>query len=251
MGAPVLSQSDLLFAIVGLLLGGILKGATGAGSPVIGVPVLAVIFNVPMAVAIFTIPNLATNIWQGWHFRGSQLSRRFTLTFAGAGALGAGIGSLLLAFLPGEALMGIVAGVVLLYIAFRLFRPGWSLSRPLANRLCAPAGLVGGMMQGAGGISAPVSVTFLNAMKLERGQFIATISVFFCAMSVVQIPTLAGLGILTPRIAALSLGAMIPLFAGMPLGTWLATRISREAFDKVILVLLGVIALKLLYDAVV
>lgn len=244
-----MTTSDILLALIGLGLGGILKGATGAGSPVVGVPVLTIIFNVPMAVAIFTIPNLLTNLWQGWQFHGHQISRRFTLVYAGAGAVGAGIGSVLLAFLPGEALMGVVAGVVLLYIAFRLLRPGWNLARPVADKLCAPVGLIGGMMQGAGGISAPVSVTFLNAMRLERGQFIATISVFFCAMSLVQIPALVGLGILTPQIAALSAAALIPLLGGMPIGAWLARRISKEAFDKLILALLGVIALKLIYDA--
>ncbi len=245
-----MSLSDVVMALLGLGLGGILKGATGAGAPVIGVPVLAMIFNVPMAVAIFTIPNLATNIWQGWHFRRSQISGRFTLIFAGTGALGAGIGSILLAFLPSAVLMGVVAGVVLLYIAFRLMRPNWQLARPLADRLCAPVGLIGGMMQGAGGISAPVSVTFLNAMRLDRGQFIATIAVFFCAMSLVQIPLLAQFGIMTGEIALLSLAAMVPLIGGMPIGAWLARRISKEAFDKIILALLGVIALKLLGDAI-
>ena len=87
-------------------------------------------------------------------------------------------------------------------------------------------------------------------MRLERGQFIATISVFFCAMSLVQIPALIGLGILTPQIAALSGAAMVPLFGGMPIGAWLARRISKVSFDKIILVLLGVIALKLIYDAI-
>ena len=130
-----MSSSDILLALIGLGLGGILKGATGAGAPVIGVPVLAVIFNVPMAVAIFTVPNLLTNLWQGWQFRKSQISRRFTLIYAGAGALGAGIGSLLLAFLPGAVLMGVVACVVLLYIAFRLMRPNWHLARPLADTM--------------------------------------------------------------------------------------------------------------------
>ena len=87
-------------------------------------------------------------------------------------------------------------------------------------------------------------------MKLDRREFIATITMFFCAMSVVQIPTLAGLGILTPQVALLSAGAMIPLFAGMPVGAWLAQRISKAAFDRLILVLLAVIALKLIYDAI-
>jgi len=244
-----MTLQDLLLAAFGIGLGGVLKGATGAGAPVVGVPVLVLLFNVPTAIALFTIPNLATNVWQGWRFWKHRISTKFTLLFAGSGALGAGVGSLLLAFLPGDVLMGVVASVVLLYIAFRLARPDWRLADRPARRLAAPAGFVGGMLQGAGGLSAPVSVTFLNAMRLERAQFIATIAVFFVAMSVVQIPTLAGLGILTPHLALMSLGAMVPLFAGMPVGAWLARHVSKEAFDRVILALLAIIALKLLYDA--
>ena len=55
---------------------------------------------------------------------------------------------------------------------------------------------------------------------------------------------------MTPQIAALSGAAMVPLLGGMPIGAWLARRISKESFDKIILVLLGVIALKLIYDAI-
>ena len=240
---------SLAIAALGLALGGVLKGATGAGSPVIGVPVLVLLYDVPLAVAIFTLPNLLSNIWQGWAYRKSQISRRFTVIFALAGAIGAGIGSLLLAFLPGEALMGGVAAMVFLYILFRLARPGWRLEEPLALRLVAPVGLIGGVMQGAGGISAPVSVSFLNAMKLDRPAFIATISVFFTAMALVQVPALAGLGILTPERALLSLAAMVPLIGAMPLGSWLARHVSRESFDRIILVLLAAIAARLLYQA--
>jgi uncharacterized protein len=207
-------------------------------------------FNVPMAVALFTIPNLMTNLWQGWQFRTSQISRRFTWMFAGGGVLGALVGSFLLAALPGEVLMATVAGATLLYIAFRLARPGWRLAPATADALSGPVGVVGGILQGAGGMSAPVSVTFLNAMGLPRPQFIATISVFFAMMSVVQIPTLAALGILTGERALLSLLALVPLFAGMPVGAWLARHISVRTFDRVTLVVLGVIAVKLIFDAV-
>ena len=39
-------------------------------------------------------------------------------------------------------------------------------------------GAGGGVLQGSAGLSAPVSITFLNSMKLERNQFIPTISVY-------------------------------------------------------------------------
>ena len=99
----------------------------------------------------------------------------------------------------------------------------------------------------AGGISAPVSVTFLNALKMERAAFIATISIFFVAMSAVQIPTLISLGILTQDRLLFSVFALIPLLGGMPIGAWIARHVDAAIFDKVVLALLFVVALKLIF----
>ena len=228
-----------LIAALGIAAGGFLKGATGAGAPVVGVPILVLVFDVQKAVAIFSVINLLSNIWQ-----------RFVWWFAAAGGAGAAAGSVLLATLPTEVLMATLAGVVAAYIVLRLSRPHWQLSWETARRIGPAVGFIGGTMQGAGGISAPVSVTFLNAMRLGRAEFIGTISVFFLAMSVFQIPVLVGFGILTWERTFLALLGMIPLFVGIPLGSWAARYLSKEAFDKAILVLLAVIAVKLLWDAV-
>jgi uncharacterized protein len=241
---------SLILVLIAFGLGGILKGATGAGAPIIAVPVMTLFFGAPFAVAVFSIPNLVTNIWQGWHFRQHRLPGPLMLHFALAGALGAGLGSLMLAWLPTEALTLTVALSVLAYVAFRALRPGWRLSLARAETLAAPMGVLGGILQGAAGLSAPVSLSFLNAIKLERPQFIVTISVFFFAMAVVQVPMLAGLGILTGERFLLSCLALIPLVAAMPLGAWLARCLSAQTFDRVILALLTVLSLRLIWQTV-
>lgn len=238
---------SLALAAFAVFLGGILKGATGAGSPVVAVPILSLLYSVPFAVAIFVLPNLMSNLWQGWQYRAHATRPWFIAGFALAGGLGAGIGSVMLARLPAEALMLGVALVVLLYIAFRLARPNWQLSRLWGDRLVLPMGVLGGIMQGAGGISAPVSVTFLNALRLDRAVFITTISVFFAMMSVVQIPALWALGLLGPERLFQGLLAFGLLFAGMPVGERLARHMSASAFDRVMLALLAVISLRLVW----
>lgn len=240
---------DLILAALGLALGGFLKGATGAGAPVVGVPILALIFDVQQAVAIFAVLNFFSNVWQFWDYRMHISPLGFSVTFAGTGAVGAVAGSLLLAALSTDTLMGGLAGVVFLYIALRLLRPGWHLGRVAGNRLAAPTGFVAGVMQGAGGISAPVSITFLNALRLERAEFVATISVFFLAMAAMQIPTLVSLGILTGERLGLAVVAAIPMFGAMPLGECAARHVSKATFDKIILALLALIALRLAYGA--
>lgn len=241
---------SLLIGFLGIALGGFLKGATGAGAPVVGVPILALAFGVPKAVAIFALLNLFSNAWQAWTYRSHLGSRRFIVIFAIAGGLGAAAGTVLLASLPTDILMGGLASIVFLYIALRLARPDWTLARQLGETLGGPMGFLAGLMQGAGGISAPVSVTYLSAMRLERTEFIATISAFFFVMSILQVPTLVSFGILTWDRVALAALATIPLFAAMPLGEWAARHVSRETFDKLILLLLAVVALRLGYAAI-
>lgn len=232
-----------------LAAGGILKGATGAGAPVLAVPAIAMTFDVKFAVVILVVPNLLTNLWQGWRFRHALLPAPFVVGFAGAGAAGVVAGTVILAFLSQQLLSLIVAGAVLAYILVRIALPNWQIAYTLGQKLSVPMGFLAGLLQGASGLSAPASLSFLNAMRLERPKFIGTISAFFVAITSFQIVTLIHFGLLSAHYALISLAAFLPLFAFMPVGAALAKRFSRENFDRVILVLLGCIALKLVYDA--
>ncbi|TYB85170.1 sulfite exporter TauE/SafE family protein [Oceaniovalibus sp. ACAM 378] len=239
----------LAAVLLALVLGGMLKGATGAGAPVISVPVLAAVFDIRIAIVIMATPNLLTNIWQMWQFRGHGIGRAFTLGFAIAGAVGATLGTVILASLPLEALQLSTALVVIAYIALRLIRPDLSLLRTTADRIVLPMGFAAGILQGAAGVSAPISVSFLNAMRLSRPAFIATISAFFVVMSVVQVPVLFAYDLMTWQLFGVGALALVPLFAGMPLGAAAAERIGPKGFDRIILVFLGLLACRLIWTA--
>ncbi|MCH8466783.1 MAG: sulfite exporter TauE/SafE family protein [Roseinatronobacter sp.] len=241
---------SILLAVLAILLGGVMKGAIGAGVPVIAAPALTMLFNVQTAVVILVVPNLLSNIWQAWQFRAQAMPRRFLVLFAGGGMLGVAVGTWVLAVLPQESLSLLVALAVIAYIGLRLAKPGWTLARDTANRLCGPAGVVGGFLQGATGISAPASITFLNAMKLPREAFIGTISIFFVAMTAMQIPALWSVGLLSMEKLALGFGALGLVFLSMPLGNWLGKRASPKVFDIIMLGTLGAIAIKIVIETV-
>ncbi|MFT5060941.1 MAG: putative membrane protein YfcA, partial [Polaromonas sp.] len=237
--------SSYVAIFAALALGGVLKGATGAGVPVIAVPVIAAFVDVRFAVMVMVVVNLMTNTRQIWTFRDTRLPEGFALRFGLAGAMGALIGTGLLVWLPEEVLSAMLAGLVFAYIGLRLARPDFRLSMEVARRFVIPVGAIGGVFQGAAGISAPVSVSFLNAIRLERPVFIFTVSVFFVSMGVVQLPALLLSGLMTLPIFALSFLAIIPVIAFMPLGNWLGQRASPQVFDRVILVFLSVLAVRL------
>ena len=244
-------SSNVLYIFLGFALGGLLKGATGAGAPLIAVPLLSLFYSVPLAVTVFAMPNLTSNIWQAWHNRSNLLPLKFVVLFAIGGMTGAAIGTYMLTTVPGGILKLIAAAAVFCYIGFRLAKPHWVLSLALASGIVLPIGTIAGILQGAAGLSAPVSITFLNAMKLERRQFIATISVFFLAMVFAQLPLMIYYGLMTKERFILSCLAIIPLITFMPVGAFLARHISREAFDKIILAVLGVLAIRLAYEGCV
>ena len=84
----------IIAILVAFSLGGILKGATGAGAPIITIPVIAAFYDVRIAVIIMVIPNLLTNIGQLYQFRKTILPKFFTLSFAIGGGIGAFLGTI-------------------------------------------------------------------------------------------------------------------------------------------------------------
>lgn len=232
-----------------LMAGGVLKGATGAGAPILAVPALAAVYNVQFAIVVMLVPNLLTNISQAWRYREHRLSTNFILRFVGGGAAGTVVGTYLLTTLNAETLSLIVGLAVAGYVLLRLLRSDWALSTQLATHLALPMGVLSGVLQGAAGLSAPVSLSFLNALRLERLVFMSTVSLLFVTFVIVQFPILGVAGIITPMGLLYSCLAMIPIFAGMPVGAFLAKRLSRPVFDRAILLLLACLAAKMLFDS--
>ena len=237
----------IIAIFIAFALGGILKGATGAGAPIITIPVIAAFYDVRIAVIIMVIPNLLTNIGQLYQFRKTILPSFFTVSFALGGGIGAFLGTILLVSLPIKILTLSVAIIVIIYILLKIAVPSWKLVYGKAKKLVFIMGAGGGILQGSAGLSAPISITFLNSMKLERNQFIPTISVYFGVMSIFQMPTLYYYDFLNIEIIIVSIMSTIVLMCFMPLGSWIAKSISKETFDKVTLILLGFIALRIIY----
>lgn len=233
----------------GLFLGGVLKGATGAGLPIIAIPFIASVFDIRVAVVVLVVPNFFINLWQMFKFRSSNTQPELSRNFAFAGFLGAGIGTVLLAFLPVTVLGLLAAVTVLAYVVLRIAKPTFKLSLAVAKRFVYPVGIVAGSLQGALGLSSPLSITFMHSIKLERETFIYSISVFFAVLSLMQLPVQLWFGLSTVKLALLSTLALIPMLIGLYVGDYFGKRMKPALFDATILCLLVIVALKLIFDA--
>lgn len=239
---------QVVLVAICLGMGGVLKGATGAGAPILAVPALVVLFDVHFAILVMLIPNILTNCWQAWKFRSHLPAKSFLVPLLIGSLFGVVVGTFMLATLASKTLSMLVAFSVLFYIALRLAKPNWKLDMAVAKKFSFVAGVGAGFLQGASGLSAPVSITFLNALRLPRPVFIATISLFFASFTLVQFVALWQTGMLTERGMIFSVFALIPISLAMPLGARLARSIKPVVFDRLILGLLAIISVRLLAD---
>lgn len=240
----------MIIALFTLIAAGIVKGAIGSGVPVIVVPVLTMLYDVKLAIAVLIAPNLLSNALQVWQYRHHLLPLRFLAAFSIAGGLGIILGTWGLVVLSPTLLSLGVAAAIVLYLALKLANRKVVLPFATAERIVLPVGLLAGVLQGAAGMSAPASVTFLNAMQLERRVFMGSISVFFVAITCVQVPALMSADILTLERTFYSVIALLIILAAMPIGAQLGKRLPHRWFDNLIMLLLAGIAVNIIVDAV-
>lgn len=240
----------ILLAALAIFAGGVLKGAAGAGAPILAIPALSMVYGVHVAIAVMVVPNTLSNLWQAWQYRRDLPDRAYLAQLVIGAFAGAISGTALLAVAPAWALSLVMAAAVLAYVILRLAQPDFRLPPRLGRALGLPAGFLGGALQGATGISAPASLTYLNAMRLPRGTFVATVSVLFTAMTVMQGASLIAVDLLPLPLFLGGFVALALVMAGMPVGGWLGRRLSGQAFDRAILILLALLGLRLLQTAI-
>jgi uncharacterized membrane protein YfcA len=237
---------ELLWIAVALSAGSIVKGATGMGLPMVALPILASFVGVPHAIAVMSLPILFSNAWQVWHHRKDIRGMAFLPWYLGMSVAGIALGTYALTALPEQALSLCLAVLVFAYIGLRLAKPDFILPRRVANRMAPAVGLGAGTLQGATGVSAPITITFVHALRMPRAEQVAALSCIFLMPTLFQFPALWVAGVLTPGRLLESALALIPVAVLMPAGVWLARFLSREAFDRIVLAILAFIACELL-----
>jgi uncharacterized membrane protein YfcA len=245
----VLDLNIYLVIVAALAFGGICKGATGMGLPLIALPIMTLVISMPHAIVLMLFPVIATNIWQVVRFRGEMRDPRlaFLTPFVIAAAVGVGFGTWALTTLPARYLELVLGALLLGYFVLRMLRPSFAVSAPTARRVAVPVGVTAGVLQGATGISAPIGVTFIHAQRHGREAHLFAVSVMFLVLGVSHAAALGTAGIIQPRWIVESVIGIVPIIVAMPIGEWLSKKLSREAFDRMILIFLAGMGVKMLF----
>lgn len=248
---PETAPEILNAALAGLtiLAAGLLKGVLGIGAPLVAVPILATLYDVPTAIAVMTFPLVVGSIAQAWSFRKSEFNRSTLVRLLVGCAVGAVLGTLLLDVVSNAWLSLALAAFVFAYVVLHFTRPDLAITAQTAGRVAAPVGLAIGVMQGAAGVSTPLSVTFILAQTLARGPYLLATQSMFVTLGVTQILALSAVGIMTFDLVSASLLTVLPMLAGLAIGHTIGDRVSRATFERLTLIVISLIAVSLVVKA--
>jgi uncharacterized membrane protein YfcA len=229
--------STVLWIIVSFFLGGLVKGATGLGLPLVAMPLLSFALPLKTSVALVIVPIFATNVLQSVQGGMARPTfRRFWLAWIVVAAVIA-VSAQALVTVDERILYTIIGTTLILLTVTLRYRPTLQVT-PVQETWASPlVGVLGGLLGGFTGIYGPPYMLYLASLRMKKQEFVAAISQYFVAGNIGLTVGLLGFGGATPHDLALSLAALVPTYAGLWLGQRIHARLDESRFSAVLYVL--------------
>ena len=240
-----LGIETFLLVFVVLALGGVIKGVTGIGLPLIGVSGVASITDVPTAVTLIIIPIVTANLWQALQAgRPGVMLRRFWPVLLPL-TLGLWWSTGMVAASAASTLNLVLGATVVVFSVVYYISPRLRVPRRAEQWSGVLIGAVAGVIGGFSTVFGPPISMYLLALDLKKDEFIQAVGLLFFGGSVPMMVFYWLHGVLRPDNVGWSALACLPVFLGLVAGQWVRGWVDQETFRKVLLVVLFLIGLNL------
>jgi uncharacterized protein len=244
-----LPTAALVALVAVFVFGGVVKGVTGVGLPLVLVPLATQFVQVPVAVALVSVSMVVTNVVQSLEGGHTGKAVRHLLPILIPLVMGSMLGTHLLISIDQRRLR-LIVGIAFLFLAMLLLCLPRVRISPHTARWSAPfVGLGAGVLGGMSAIFGPPMIAYLVSSGVDPDTFVKHMAILACTAAVTMIVVLGASGAMSGGDFAMSVLAVIPIQLGMPLGRWLRARISRNLFRILVLVVLAASGLDMLRKA--
>jgi uncharacterized membrane protein YfcA len=236
------SISVILIVCVIFIAAGIIKGVLGMGLPTFAIGILGLAIPPVEAAAMLVLPSLITNIWQ--LFAGPSfkiLAKRFSTLLIGI-CLGTPVGVGFITSGHTNLVTAALGTVLVVYGVYGLTAARIVIKPSSESWLSPLIGFITGILMGATGISVLPVAPYYAALNLKREDMIQSLGLAFTISSFALAIGLLLTGKFQMGLAATSLFALIPAFAGMFVGQAIRMRLRQDLFRRFFflgLILLG------------
>ena len=235
-----LSILQLVFCALVILIAFAVRGGTGFGGGAIAVPMLALVFPLQVTVPVVTVLNILSSIGHGitdWRLIVWKEIRR---VLPGS-LIGVSIGMYFLTQIDPQPLGRALGIFVIIYGLYMMLFAGRTPAVPsrwmpaVAAVTSFAAGLIGALFGGAAG---PLYVIYLNAARLTKDAFRATITTIMLFQGLVRVVGYAAFGFYDAHALTLLATALPLMLAGSGLGVRVIRRFEQALFNRAVGVVL-------------
>jgi len=239
-----------LAALVAIFfLGGMVKGVTGVGLPLVLVPLATQFVDVPVAVALVSVSMVATNIVQAAEGGHTVRAVRQLWPIVIPLAAGAVIGTQLLISIDRRRLNLVIGASFLVLAILLLCLPRLRISAGTARWAGPLVGFGAGVLGGLSAIFGPPMIAFMVGIGADPDTFVKHMAILALTASATMLLVLGGSGAMSGGDFLMSAAALIPIQLGMPAGRYLRGRIKPSRFRIAVLVVLAAGGLDMLRRA--
>ena len=233
-----IDSATIVLVVVTYVLAGIVKGVTGLGVPIVGVAMIAPVLGMQTAVAVLLAPSVVSNLWQAFVGGAFALIIRRLWPMLLTACIGIWFGSGILAVADGRFLVLFLGAVLIIYTSVALARAKLPSPGTWEPWLTPVFGAVGGVVYGMIGSFMMPGTLYIQSLGFSRDQFVQALGIAFVTIAIVLTAALSQRAMLSPALAVLSLGAVVPTLIGMVVGQKLRRVLTEEQFTRVVLVVI-------------
>jgi len=233
------------FLIAAAFFSSTLTAVIGVGGGMLLISVMAIALPPAAIVPVHGVAQLASNASRGL-FALKDISWQIVWPFLSGCILGSLLGSNLLIRFPSEFLP-IPLGI---FILIMTWFPQWKKRFRLPGRFFS-LGLVQAVLTLFVGATGPLNMPILLREGLLKDQLVVTASALMTIVHLAKILTFGLLGFAFGRYLPLLIGMVSAVIAGSFVGTRLRAKVPEQALKNIFKILITVLALRMIFRALV
>ncbi|CAM3832493.1 sulfite exporter TauE/SafE family protein [Arcobacter cloacae] len=240
----------IIFSLI-LFVSSLVHGTVGFGFPMIATPLLAMVTDMKTAIICIAIPTLLINlisIFSEGNFL--QAVKRF-YPLAIIGMVGSAIGTQILIYSSSELFKLLLAFSILLYLFIQKFKIEMKWIRQKKKLSMVVFGLLAGIIGGLTNVMASILIIYSLESKHTKKEIIQSTNLCFLFGKITQIILFSFHGSFTQEILISSFSGLIVVIIAMFIGLKIKDKIPKEAYIKVVKVILFLIASILIFQTVI
>jgi uncharacterized membrane protein YfcA len=237
-------------AIAGaFLIGGVVKGVIGLGLPSVSLALLAIIIDLPSAMALIVMPTIFTNVWQGMVGGNGKVIVVRLWPFLLMAAVTVWIGAIALTRVDLAWLSALLGLLLIIYSVVNLGGFHFKISQRHEVWLGPLMGSVNGVFMGMTGSSVVPGVMYLQSLGLSRDVLVQAMGILFMVSTLALAIALQQNAFLTFQNGLISLASLVPAVIGMIFGQRIRQNLSETWFRRIFFVSLLFLGVYIIFMA--